>query len=130
MLRASLLLTTGVVLGIGVIVACSDDAPGDVDAQVVCDCPPAEPPLEGRIVRQAAITTPLDPLETSAINQSCPAGGILLGGSCTNQNNERIQLMESGFGINEQEWICRWDNTTDTADVGELQTVCLMPPEQ
>lgn len=122
-------LLVGAVLGVGMIMACSDDSPGDADA-ATCDCPPAEPPLAGRIAR-TRVTTTIDPNAVGVQSSSCPAGGTILGGSCRMmEGNRNIALTEAGI-VNGggQGYECHWSSTSASAGTGIVEAICLMPAQ-
>lgn len=122
-------LVTGVVAGIGIIVACSDDSPGDADA-ASCNCPAAEPPLAGRIVRGRG-TGPIDPNGEGFASAGCQLGATLLSGSCRLMNGNRsISLTEAGF-VNGggQGYQCQWSSSSPVANTGIAEVICLMPAQ-
>lgn len=120
-------LIAGAVLGIGVIVACSDDSPGDADA-AACNCPAAEPPLTGRVVRTRG-TGPIDANGVGVAGAGCNGGGILLGGSCRLMSGNRsIYLTEAGADVGGAHlYYCKWSSASGVADTGIAEAVCLMP---
>ncbi len=122
-----LALLTGVVLGMGIIVACSDDSPGGADA-ATCDCAAAEPPLAGRIVRGRG-TGPIDPDVGGVASAGCPLGATLLGGGCRLMNgNRNIFLTEGGIGNGGVEgYQCDWRSMSPIADTGIAESICLVP---
>lgn len=118
----------GVLAGVVLVMSCSDDSPGKVDAGA-CDCPAAEPPIAGRVVivdttRVAAANS----LEgTEAV---CPQGARLLSGSCTTAtvNPFRdVTLQQSGFYTTEQSWTCKFKNNEATPVTIKASVICLMP---
>jgi hypothetical protein len=121
-------LAAGAVLGIGIVVACSDDAPSDADA-AVCDCPAAEPPLAGRVVLHTT-SRALAPQSNEGGIRACDAGGTILTGGCRYElGSQQITLTESGFDDTGMGWQCRWNNPTDTPSQAFVQVACLYPPE-
>lgn len=135
MTKTPLYLLFGVVLGVGTVIACGDDSPGDADA-AACDCPAAEPPLAERIVRSplgsGTVTIPAG--EFGAQSNSCPDGSTLLTGSCfqdTNPNGLAVYLLNAGFraGADPTTWSCYWHNTSAQAVEVRVDVVCLMPAE-
>src|SRR4051812_13299648 len=99
--RPFVLLSTGAVFGIVLVLSCGDDLRRPDAA--TCDCPRAEPPLAGRIiVRDNIATLPaIGGVDNGngAAGTSCPSGGQLLSGSCTNTTTSLVDitLKESGF---------------------------------
>jgi hypothetical protein len=121
-------LAAGAALGIGIVVACSDDSPSDADA-AVCECPAAEPPLSGRVVLHTT-TVPLPPQSNEGDGRVCDAGGMVLTGGCRFElGSQQITLTESGINVNGTGWSCRWNNPTDTPSQAFVQVACLYPPE-
>jgi hypothetical protein len=118
----------GVLAGVVLVLSCSDDSPGKVDAGV-CDCPAAEPPISGRIVivnttRDAAANS----LGSTGVN--CPQGAQLLSGSCTTADVNPVRdvtLQQSGFYTTEQSWSCRFRNNEATPVTIKASAICLMP---
>lgn len=129
--RSIVILLAGVAAGCVLVVACSDDSPSDADA-AVCDCPAAEPPLAGRIVRVRDTNT-IQPGGGGAAGPTCPTGAVALGGACQVMNDDdRIQVQESRFitvGA-DQGYQCRWTGRDATvANMGTAEVVCLVPAQ-
>lgn len=121
-------LLGGVVLGAFIVVACSDDSPGDADA-ATCECPAAEPPLSGRVAR-IRVTAPIDPNAEGSTGAGCN-GGTLLGGSCRLMSGDRrIVINEAGAALGgEQAYQCRWSSSSPLANTGIAEAICLMPAQ-
>jgi hypothetical protein len=118
----------GVLAGMALVLSCSDDSPGNVDAGA-CDCPAAEPPIAGRIVV-------IDVTQVAAANglgiqsAGCPQGARLLSGSCTTAVDNPVRdvtLQQSGFYTTEQAWHCQFKNNEATPVTIKASVVCLMP---
>lgn len=124
-------LALGAVIGAGVVVACSDDSPGNADA-ATCDCPAAEPPLAGRIVRVTA-TAEIAPNGFGTQGVSCAAGSTLLGGSCRlmdGNGNGNVYLNEAGIiNLGGQGYQCEWHSMSLIAATGIATAICLMPAQ-
>jgi len=123
-------LVAGFTAGVALVVACSDDSPGDVDA-AVCDCPAAEPPLAGRIT-SARGTNPIMANDTAVASADCPAGAVVLGGSCEVMTGDaNVVVMESRFTRGSlQGYQCRWSALNATANnTGFAEAICLMPAQ-
>ena len=122
--------TAGIVLGAVLMIACSDDSPGDADA-AVCDCPAAEPPLAGRIISVRSEPNPINPGSVGAQIANCPVGAILLGGACEVTNiDANVLVMQSRIerGTNTA-YACWWSAINATvANTGVAEAVCLIPP--
>lgn len=121
----------GVVVAVGFLIACSDDAPSDADA-AVCDCPAAEPPLTGRIVtmsRDIAITAGT----ADGGSASCPAGATVLGGGCGLMiPDDRIVLSvaKPARSGDTQGYVCTWSGLQATANnTGTVEAICLVPAQ-
>lgn len=116
---------------IAFVVACGDDAAGDVDAAdgpVACDCPAAESPLAGRIVR-FRIDNPLSPGSAGGSAAFCPAGGVALGGACETQLlDANLALMSSSFTPGAEGYRCDWETVgVAMPQIGTAEVVCLLP---
>lgn len=122
-------LVTGAALGAVVVIACSDDSPGDADAGT-CECPAAEPPIAGRVARIRG-TVAIDPNAVGVQGAICPAGATLLGGSCRLMDGDpRIVLNDAGI-VNGggQGYQCQWKSSSPVADTGIAEAICLMPAQ-
>jgi hypothetical protein len=136
--RTLALCSAGLVAGIVLVLACSDDSPSVADAAPVCDCPEAEPPLAGRIV-----------LEEHPINIS-PGAGASGGANCDQVDGVFPQVLSGGCRIvddtarvsgdmklleshkklglsDEDRWTCTYDNATGTTVQGMITLTCLQP---
>lgn len=128
MKRTILAAISGAVLACALILSCSD-SPSGADAQETCDCPAAEPPLTGRIVRVTQ-TVALPAQGDAFIAANCAAGGVLVGGGCaTEVASSQIPLWratpdEGGAEV----FSCGWTNSTTDANTGIATAICLMPP--
>jgi hypothetical protein len=125
-------LSCGIICGLVAVVACSDDSLQTIDAAPLeCDCPVAEPPLAGRIVRvEDRNDIPALSLGVTAVG--CPPDGIPLGGSCSLVQSDRIeqvQLVSAGDPVEDSptQWACKWFNGSDAAVDGVGSLNCLMP---
>jgi hypothetical protein len=123
------LLITGMLAGIILVLSCGDNSPSNADA-ATCDCPVAELPIAGRLVRINQ-TTVIPPNTTDVASTGCPPGGLLISGSCTDTIPELadLTLQQSGFIRNdEQGWNCAFRNNNMTTSVTIKATaICLMP---
>lgn len=121
----------GVVLGAGLVIACSDDSPGDADA-AVCDCPAAEPPLAGRIV---AVKTQGEIAANSggAVGAQCAPGATILGGGCSMMTpDNRVVLREARIDRTvpaQPTYVCEWASPGAPANTGFAEAICLMPAQ-
>ncbi|MBP8811539.1 MAG: hypothetical protein KBG48_24795 [Kofleriaceae bacterium] len=117
------------------ILACSDDSPGDADA-AVCDCPAAEPPItQSRIMRVDGPSQNIDNGGGVAL-AGCPANAIVLTGGCyvTNDGTGTGALLsdagpiEIGATVPANGWRCVYsrNNTGSTVTV-HAQVTCLLP---
>jgi hypothetical protein len=122
-----------------VVVACSDDAPrpADADAGGVCTCPPAEAPITAsRLHRVDSGTVVVPILSRAEAAVACPAGELLLGGSCyidVDESVRQVYLREAAItpepaSAPADGWYCNYGNASDlgTAMV-RAQALCLRP---
>jgi hypothetical protein len=121
----------GAAFAAALVIACSDDSPSDADA-AVCDCPAAEPPLQGRItVVVAPVTIPANAAAGTAAQ--CPQGATLLGGGCRLPNDDAAVLLSEGGPLRtvptQPGYDCYWVSTSATARMGEAEAICLMPAQ-
>lgn len=116
------------------VVACSDDSPPPADAQdaAVCDCPAAEPPLQGRIV-PVVVPDTVPPMDIAIATAQCQDGGILLGGGCREVGLDgRIVIRSAGpmrIDPNRPGFHCSWLSTSPAAINVEAEAICLMPAQ-
>ena len=126
-MKTVIIALTGAALACALILSCGNDSPGDADA-ATCDCPAAEPPLAGRIVRVTE-TVALAAQDTAGVNVDCAANATLVGGSCGLQTvDDRIMVTYASPDLGGAEtWACSWNNPTTTANTGVATAICLMP---
>lgn len=113
------------------VVACSDDSPGDADA-AVCDCPAAEAPLAGRIMRVRGNTFNVPPDGGSSFGVAgCPAGATLLGGGCMQDgfDDSELLLTEAGTTDNGLGYECHWRNDNTVQFPVYAEAICLVPAQ-
>lgn len=135
LVRHILLLGIGAAFGVAMVLSCSNESPRKVDA-ATCDCPASEPPLAGRIIVRDDVAT-LGPLGgpqngNGAAGTSCPSGGQLLSGSCTNTTTGLVDitLKESGFTDSSNlGWRCSFHNNTASPIQIKASVICLMPAQ-
>lgn len=124
------LVLAGLVAGVLLVVSCSDDSPGNVDADT-CNCPTAEPPIAGRItVVDGFQAIPAN--STGGQSVECPAGAVLLSGSCTTDmvNPLRdVTLSQSGFYEPGRAWSCKFKNNEATPVTIKVSVRCLAPAQ-
>jgi hypothetical protein len=116
--------------GAVLVLSCSDDSPGNVDA-ATCDCPATEPPLAGRIM--IVDQTQVIPANSrSGQDAICPQGALRLSGSCTTAvvNPVRdVTLEQAGFFADDlRSWSCDFRNNEATPVTIKVSVVCLLPP--
>jgi len=125
----------GATAAIALMLACSDDSPGDADA-AVCDCPSSEPPItQARIVRVDGPDTNIDAAGGGAL-AGCPTGAIVLTGGCyvtQDGTGTGAVLSASGPSVASASspangWVCDYsrNNTGSTVTV-HAQVTCLLP---
>jgi hypothetical protein len=121
---------SGAVLSLTLVLACSDDSPGDADA-ALCDCPAAEPPIAGRIM----VVQASNPIQVGTGGQQtvfCPAGAVVLGGACdVTTDDPEVQVQKSAFVRDAQQgYRCRWSAVNATmANTGTAEAICLVPAQ-
>lgn len=121
----------GAVCAVSLVIACSDDSPGDADA-AVCDCPAAEPPLAGRIMTVRA-SNPLTPGTGGGQGAFCPAGAKVLGGACDVMVDDPVIQVQSSRFLNaggQEGYQCLWSGINQTvANTGIVEAICLLPAQ-
>ncbi len=134
-MRTIVTFVLGAIAAIAFLVACGDDAPASADAATECDCPAAEAPLNGRIVRRA-LEMEAGAMQEQTITQGCEEGEVLLGGSCSAlqpQGGGAINLRQAGFTSQQDPettpwWVCTWENNDPNPNTVTATVVCLVPP--
>ena len=123
-----ILLLAGMLAGIVLVLSCSDGSPGKADA-ATCDCPAAELPIAGRLMRVNR-TAAINSGSTGGQDAACPQGGLLISGSCTNETFSLpdLTLQQSGFYRDDaQGWSCSFKNNSATPVTVKATAICLMP---
>lgn len=128
-----LMLTFGVAIGITFTLSCEQDNPSRADAAdaSMCNCPPAEPPIFGRVVEvKANYVIPANTHGTHG--EICPgvSPGIVLNGGCTAeppQPNGSIVLEQSAPDADG--WDCSWNNPSFVDVPVHVIVRCLMPAQ-
>ncbi|MEZ4402569.1 MAG: hypothetical protein R3B06_21275 [Kofleriaceae bacterium] len=120
-----------------VVVACSDDSPGDADA-AVCDCPAAEPPITTGRIHVATDTNTIAPNAGDNALAQCQTNEVLLSGGCeiTLDNSAGKMVLVQSYpytvvgATTPQGWYCTWRNDAGSgpADVRAIAT-CLAPAQ-
>ena len=125
--RAVSLLLTGAVIGIALILSCSDGSPRMADAaDPTCNCPAAEPPIAGRIVQiESATTVPANDIAPGGA--LCPSGAVALGGGCAASVGESPQIILEQSIPDAIAWNCRWRNPTNAPIAVRAVVRCLKP---
>lgn len=131
-MKIALAFVAGGALATGLIVACSDDSPGDADA-ATCDCPASEPPLAGRIVVVRGTDVVIAPNSGNSALATCPTGATMLSGSCYVVDDgggpAQISLRASGADENNPLlWFCNWRNEPGFSATVHAEVRCLVPP--
>jgi hypothetical protein len=122
------LVFAGMLAGIVLVLSCGDDSPSKADA-ATCDCPAAEPPIAGRLVR-VSNTQIVNPNSNAFASTACPRDGLLISGSCTNDTSSGpdVTLQQSGvYTDNEQGWDCFFKNNSASPVTVKATAICLMP---
>lgn len=125
-------IVAGTFAGALLVLSCSDDSPGNVDA-ATCDCPASEPPVAGRIMIVDQ-TREIPANSRSGQDAVCPQGALRLSGSCTTADVNPVRdvtLEQSGFYGNDlRSWSCNFKNNEAVPVTIKASVVCLMPPSQ
>ena len=134
-MKTLLSIASGAAAAVALMLSCNGSS-ADVDAQPACNCPEAEPPLDGRIQilqEEAQLTAGV---ASEGVVVACPEGGVMLGGGCNykDDNSGPISLRRAGPGEqgNPHIWVCTYNGDTV---VGTEATIigtayCLLPPEE
>jgi hypothetical protein len=135
MMKTLITLATGAMSALVLVVACSDDSPGDADA-AVCDCPAAEAPLAGRIIRVRGDNQTLTPGGRANPLAQCPTGAILLHGWCDEVQEAGTQptiaITSAGApDATPSMWTCVYKSysTAGPNTIVHAEAVCLMPAQ-
>ena len=126
--RSRRFIIAGTAAGIILIVSCSDDAPGSVDA-ATCNCPAAEPPLAGRI-RQVTRSLEIGPNSTGLHSADCELGAQVLGGGCAGPEGiikDIVIRQTRPSGGNVPGWSCDVRNNEPTPVTMQVMAFCLTP---
>ncbi len=134
-MRTIAAFTVGALAATAFLFACGDDMPAGADASSHCDCPAAEPPLAGRIVRRA-VSFDVGANEEKQVVQRCSDDETILSGSCSTlepQGGGSINLRQSGFSSQGDPettavWVCTWENNDPNPNTVTATVVCLVPP--
>jgi hypothetical protein len=126
-------LIVGFLCGIAFIMSCGDQtSPTTVDAAAAqCDCPAAEPPLAGRIVRVTSDVV-VPPMTLFGPSVFCPSGAILLSGGCFARSTDPKYVLNSSYpgpeGIPDPTaWACDFYNGTASPVTSTVYATCLKP---
>jgi F0F1-type ATP synthase membrane subunit c/vacuolar-type H+-ATPase subunit K len=141
-MRSILLALAGLAAGIALALACDGDgSAADAADGGACDCPAAEPPLEGRIVR-VTNSSEIAAQSIGAVGAGCDEGsldgkdGILIGGSCMLEVPDHASDVNLNYsGISGQPgggntWACKWTSTIGTPNTMIATAICLVLPDQ
>ncbi|MBP9166838.1 MAG: hypothetical protein KBG48_05600 [Kofleriaceae bacterium] len=135
MMKTFASLFAGATASAVLIVACSDDSPSRADA-AACDCPAAEPPLAGRVMRVRGLDDTLVPGGQAAAGAMCPAGSILLHGWCDElqEGGTRPEIAITSAGASPAQpnlWACIYKSysTAGPNTIVHAEAVCLMPAQ-
>lgn len=130
LVRPIALVVAGVVAGIAFVVACGDDSPGHADGGQ-CNCPAAEPPLEGRIQRVTGTAT-MPANDRAALTAPCPDGALILGGGCGTSPDSGVDdvvLQFSHQSDTGRAWVCKFRNNMATPVDVRVSAYCLVPAQ-
>ena len=124
----------GAAVGVATIISCGGGSTVDVAdaAAPVCDCPAAEPPLEGRIVRVEDTRPGSENINFPGAAAVCPVGSMVLGGGCEAKgvNNNALVLFQSGQrDPSAPVYACEWLNPDNRPGIDSVTAwaTCLIP---
>ena len=123
-------VTTGLAVGVILLLSCADDAPGQADA-AACQCPAAEPPLAGRIQRVTNTSTILAN-DDGGVNAGCPDGALIIGGACATSPEAgvyNVVLQYSHQSDSGRVWVCRFHNNEAMPIDIRASVYCLVPAQ-
>jgi hypothetical protein len=126
------MLLLGFVVGVVFVISCGDgQSPSQADAAVQCDCPAAEPPLEGRIVR-AAYDQSIPAMGSFSAVAFCEDGSTVLSGGCFARSSDPKYTLNSSNptpvgSLNPRGWGCDFYNGTAAAVTSTAYVTCLKP---
>jgi hypothetical protein len=124
-MRAFAIFALGLVVGVGVIVACSDDSPPDVDAGGTCECPDAEAPLADRLVRRTQMET-IAAMDEGGLSADCADFEIVINGSCSSGGT---MLLQDSGSVDGTFWGCSYRNDDVNPHDATATVLCLQPPK-
>jgi hypothetical protein len=126
-------LSLGFVVGVAFVLSCGDDhSPTPADAAVAqCDCPAAEPPLTGRIVRVTGDRS-ISAMSSFAAVAICEDGSTVLSGGCFARSSDPKYILNSSYPApagdpNPKAWVCEFYNGTAAAVTSSAYVTCLKP---
>ncbi|HRC55121.1 MAG TPA: hypothetical protein PKU97_04315 [Kofleriaceae bacterium] len=129
-LHAIGIASIGFIAGIAFILSCSgDDTPTNADAAIACDCPPAERPLNGRIV-QVVGRKEIPAMSSSSAIAECDSDSIIISGGCFANSNDPAYVLNSSYPTPENSpkvWACRFYNGTASPVTSTAYVTCLKP---
>lgn len=133
--KLAVVFSTGVAFGFAVLMSCSDDAPGEADAQAACDCPAAEKPIVADRIVNVTNARSLAAGQRIFEGAQCPQDGILLSGGCTATTAVSLpDLMIAQNGPDQTgpniAWLCEWQNNSTAAVEVQALVKCLVPAAQ
>jgi hypothetical protein len=121
------LLAAGAVIGIALVLSCSDGSPRMADAaDPTCNCPAAESPIPGRVVQIEQATT-VPPNDIAPGGAGCPLDAIALSGGCAANAGQSPQIILEQSIPGDRAWDCRWRNPTNAPIPVRAIVRCLKP---
>ena len=131
-MRTLAIFALGLIVGVGVIVACSDDSPPDADAAVECDCPAAESPWADRLVRRTDMKSIAAGTLSDGVAALCNEGELLIHGSCSAGGT--MFLLDAGSDdmgpTQSSAWGCTYRNDDVNPHDATATVLCLLPPPE
>lgn len=121
----------GAAFGVTSMISCGSGGGTTADAAgPTCDCPAAEPPLAGRLIRvfSQGVAEPATTGHIAALALACPPGTVVLSGSCTSVGASISDVLVQESGIRDQDsigWSCVFKNTTSVNQDVQVGVLCL-----
>jgi hypothetical protein len=129
--NAILILVGGFACGVAFVMSCGDQmSPAKVDAAPQqCDCPAAEPPLAGRLVRVTSNDV-IPSMSSSGVVAICNPGTFLLSGGCYAKSTDPKYVLKSSYpgpdGVADpRSWACEFFNGTAAPVTSTAYATCL-----
>lgn len=130
-IRSILLVVSGAAMGVALVISCGNPTPA-ADAADVCNCPSAEPPLAGRVVRVQQTGDIPASTEFYNLRAYCAAGATVVGGGCRLAGpSTQVTLRENGPDPQQtgDGWYCGFGNSSAAPISATATVICLNPAQ-